>query len=65
MEKNLLKVQLEIFQIPRNLFGPSALFGQLFGIFLKKSPHDMSIVHAFSLMAGISQVKVAKSKLVK
>ena len=31
----MLKVQLEIPQIPHNLFGPSAQIGELFGIFLK------------------------------
>ena len=36
MLKFVLIGQLEIPQIPHNLFGPSAQIGQLFGIFLKK-----------------------------
>ena len=43
-KKNVLRVQLEMPQIPHNLFGPFAQIGQLFGIFLKKPLH-MSIVH--------------------
>ena len=39
------RVQLEIPRIPHNLFSPSAQIGQLFGIFLKKTRHHMSIVH--------------------
>ena len=45
MTKCVLKSQLEISQIPLNLFGQSAQIGQLIGIFLKKGPHHMSIVH--------------------
>ena len=48
MTKYVLKIQLEIPQIPHNLFDPSAQIGQLFGIF--KSPHHMSIVHAHTNM---------------
>ena len=39
MTKCVLKFQLEIPQIPHDLFGPSALIGQLFGIYFFKSPH--------------------------
>ena len=39
-------VQLEIPQIPHNLFGPSAQISQLFGIYMfEKSSIHMSIVH--------------------
>ena len=37
MTKCVLIVQLEIPQIPLNLFVPSAQIGQLFGIFKKKT----------------------------
>ena len=37
MTKCVLIVQLEIPQVPHNLFGPSAQIGQLFGIFKKKA----------------------------
>ena len=43
MTKCKLQVQLEILY---NLFGPHAKIGQLFGIFMKKSSHHMSIVPA-------------------
>ena len=36
-EEIVLIVQLEMPQIPHNLFGPFAQIGQLFGIFLKRA----------------------------
>ena len=46
MTKFVLIVQLKIPQVSHSLFGPKAQIDQLFGIFLKKSSHHMSIVHA-------------------
>ena len=43
------KFQLETPQISHNLFGPSAQISQLFGIFIEKKPHHMSIVHDLNI----------------